>query len=240
VQDDEADFTLECSMMANVYAKALCTIVAADSPDGDGGCFPPRDSNRTQCSIQAANFHIPYRPHLLMDCIFGRPSGEPEKAEVTIYADPGPWIKGIQNGPVSTRGWCLQEREMSPRVLFFTHGRLMWECQTCTASEDEPRLQSKSFNTGLVARLSSSRALDTDQPYTIAKNRAGVQESVDKWQLLVEDFSRRGLSVPKDKLVAISGLVATVAERRPAKDVDKYLAGKVKHLPAIQPPCDPL
>ncbi|KAI9162914.1 Ubiquitin-conjugating enzyme [Paramyrothecium foliicola] len=225
VQDDENDFKHECSVMAQVYAQAACTIVASDSPDGDTGCFIPRDKDLMQATLRPTNLHIPYRRMGLMDCIFDRLKDEPEEAEVIMYANAGPWIKSVRNGAVSQRGWCLQEREMSPRALYFTRDRLMWECRTCTASEDEPKMEQKSLNQGLASHLSSARALDNNDPYTTAKNKAGVAVRINKWQLLVEDFSQRRLSFPKDKLIAISGLAATVAARQLSVEADDYLAG---------------
>ncbi|KAH6629965.1 heterokaryon incompatibility protein-domain-containing protein, partial [Chaetomium sp. MPI-SDFR-AT-0129] len=201
IQDDKKDFEVECSSMHLVYSQALCTIVAADSPDGDGGCFVPRNP------LMAKPYRLP---------------NEPDEAQVTIYPNFGPWVLGIQRGPVFRRGWCLQEREMSPRVLHYTRDRLMWECRECTAAEDKPELAAKKqTNESLAAHLSSARLLDDKDLHAVSKLASRVQLKSHKWDRLAEAYSRRRLSVVTDKLPAISGMARVLAERQP----DEYLAG---------------
>ncbi|KAH6844617.1 heterokaryon incompatibility protein-domain-containing protein [Chaetomium sp. MPI-CAGE-AT-0009] len=213
IQDDKKDFEVECSRMHLVYSQALCTIVAADSPDGDGGCFVPRNPAPFKpCVLTLKNLRFRGRT----------PAGpEPDEAQVTISPDFGPWIQGIQRSAVSRRAWCLQERELSPRVLHYTRDRLMWECRKCTASEDKPHLESKEKTdlefkrkTGpsATARLTSFRLLDM-----ASQGRVGS----GWWNDLVEAYSRRRLSVAADKLPAISGVARALAERQP----DEYFAG---------------
>lgn len=56
---------------------------------------------------------------------------------MTIYPNFGPWIKAVDRGPVSRRGLCLQERELSSRVLHFTRVGKVLECRECTAEGDK-------------------------------------------------------------------------------------------------------
>ncbi|KAK4140130.1 heterokaryon incompatibility protein-domain-containing protein [Dichotomopilus funicola] len=224
IQDDKKDFEVECSSMHLVYSQALCTIVAADSPDGDGGCFVPRNPLMAKpCVVTLKNLRRPYyRTNGIMDVIRGRFPNEPDEAQVTIYPNFGPWVQGIQRGPVFRRGWCLQEREMSPRVLHYTRDRLMWECRECTASEDKPELAAKKqTNESLAAHLSSARLLDDKDLHAVSKLASRVQLKSHKWDRLVEAYSRRRLSVATDKLPAISGMARVLAERQP----DEYFAG---------------
>lgn len=164
-----------------------------------------------------------YHTSSIMDVIRGRFPDEPDEAELTIYPNFGPWIKGVQSGAVFRRGWCLQEREMSPRMLHYTKDRLMWECRECTASEDNPELASKKMtNEELAPHLSSSRVLDDEALHVVSKLANRMQLRSHKWDKLVEAYSRRNLSVATDKLPAISGLAQVVADRQPG---DEYLAG---------------
>jgi hypothetical protein len=158
-----------------------------------------------------------------MDVVFGRCKDDPEEDSVTIYPNFGPWIKGIEHGAVFQRGWCLQERELSPRVLHYTQNRLMWECRECDASEDRPKMQSEaSAAAKLAAHLSSLRVMDDKEVHTVSNAQNRVLSKRHKWDALVGAYSRRKLSVKTDKLLAISGLAAALAKLLPE---DEYLAG---------------
>ncbi|KAK5996877.1 hypothetical protein PT974_02224 [Cladobotryum mycophilum] len=216
IQDDKNDFSSECSRMHLIYSKAYCTIAASDSPDGDGGCFLPRDVEKIQpCKVKLINLNIPYQRDGIMDIIWGRFPNDPHDAEVTIYPNFGPWIKSLQGGAIFSRGWCLQERELSPELL--------WECRECTAAEDEPEFESKSTNANLAPHLSRFRVLDENTMYTYSTTRSGIQWQVHKWDMIAEAFSEKKLTVSTDKLPAVSGIAAVIAQWHDANDV--YLAG---------------
>ena len=158
-----------------------------------------------------------------MDIVFGRRKNDPEEAEVTIYPNFGPWIKAVDRGPVSRRGWCLQERELSPRVLHFTRDRIVWECRECTAEEDKREMVSKAQAAqNKAAHLSSLRVMDDRNLHTVSSTQNRLLTHVPKWDVLAEAYSRRRLSVQEDKLRAISGLAASLSKLRPE---DEYLAG---------------
>lgn len=156
-----------------------------------------------------------------MDIIWGRFKTDPDDAEVIFYPNFGPWIKALQSGPVFSRGWCLQERELSNRVVHYTKERLLWECRECIASEDEPEMQPKEASRNLALHLSPYRLLDNTSLTTAASSKSGVKQDVSKWELVVKDYSERNLSVPEDKLPAVSGLAAIMGSWLH----DDYLAG---------------
>ncbi|KAJ3455290.1 hypothetical protein MRS44_013890 [Fusarium solani] len=199
IQDDRSDFEVEC--------------------DGDGGCFLPRDAEGAKAVTYRA-INQRYRRSLESADYF---NAHPDSADLTIYPSFGPWIKGINQGPVFRRGWCLQEREMSPRVLHFTKSRILWECRETIASEDAPEMVSKAArDLELGSYLSTARLLDDEKTTVTLKTKGGTIYEGSKWPRIVEAYSHRSLSVVADKLPAISGLAATVALQRPD---DTYLAG---------------
>lgn len=158
-----------------------------------------------------------------MDIVFGRRDNDPEEAEVTIYPNFGHWIKAVERGPVSRRGWCLQERELSPRVLHFTRDRMLWECRECMAEEDKREMASKAQAAEKrAAHLSSLRVMDDQGLHTVSSTQNRLLTHIPKWDVLAEAYSRRRLSVQVDKLLAISGLAASLSRLRPE---DEYLAG---------------
>lgn len=171
--------------------------------------------------MRLASLHRPNIHSSDVDLMSGRPSDEPLSAEVTIYPNFGPWMKSLQKGPVFSRGWCLQERELCNRVLHFTAERLLWECRQCTASEDEPKFKSKTENANLAPHLSTFRVLDDKSLYTTSSTNTGVKKRRSKWEAVVEAYSERNLSVKQDKLPAVSGIAAIIGNWQN----DEYLAG---------------
>ena len=158
---------------------------------------------------------------------FGRRhANEPARSNVHIYQNYGPFIDCIK-GPLSSRGWTLQERELSPRILHYTKDQVLWECRECTASEASPKLEPKSPKQlgGESGTHSFDSSLPASERLVIVKQTAGilswrlldqtsgerVEAVMRKWYALVEGYSRRQLTVKRDKLPAISGMAAEVA-----------------------------
>ncbi|XXH04541.1 hypothetical protein Hte_010958 [Hypoxylon texense] len=195
VQDDASDFSRECSRMHMIYSRALCTIAAMDSENGDGGCFVPRDELRVKpCAIPFTDGPSWYKI-------------------VQVYPNFGNWLDAT-SGPLGSRGWSLQEYQLSPRVLIYTKKRLLWECRTHRASEDKTGMELK-YGVEQVRRLLdynpiTFRSLELDQ------------DILDRWYEMVDAYSGRDLTYPTDKLPALSGIAAVVGKLRPD---DRYLAG---------------
>lgn len=199
VQDDPADFFRECSRMYMIYSRALCTIAAMDSEDGDGGCFIPRD------------------PYQVKPCEISFEDGPSDYRILRISPNFGSWLDAV-SGPLGSRGWALQEHQLSPRVLIYTKKRLLWECRTHRASEDRPRMETK-YGVGRVTQL--RRRLLDHNPVALRPSEI-KKELLDRWYDLVDDYSRRDLTHYTDKLPAFSGIAAVVGKLRPK---DTYLAG---------------
>lgn len=199
IQDDQKDLEEQCAVMNLVYLISFCTISASDSKDCRGGCFIPRD------------------PLRIRNCVLTYKSTDSQTtAHVTIHPNFGHWMTAL-NGPLSSRGWTLQERQLSLRILHYTKLRVLWECRECTPSEDQPEIKQKSeTNQFIHDDFNSWRFLDNVQDTHI----------YEKWYKLVEMYSGRQLSMSSDKLPAISGLAAEVKHRNPD---DMYLAGLWKN-----------
>lgn len=113
IQDDPMDVDRECAEMSNIYTYSYCTIAASDSADGSGGCFKQfNTSSNSTCSFRC------------------RSIDNTRSAEIKIYQGFDDWISAV-NGPLQKRGWALQERHLSPRILHFTNLRLLFECRVC-------------------------------------------------------------------------------------------------------------
>lgn len=125
--------------------------------------------------------------------------------------------------PLSSRGWVVQERLLSPRVLHFTNDRLMWEC------EESPSLH-EAFPSGV---LGSGKPFDISlQPFNCfpaEKPHRDPMEHFFEWARIVQRYSDCQLTYPeKDKLVAFSA----VAQRFSAVFGPDYYAGHFqRHFP---------
>ncbi|KAN0117832.1 HET domain containing protein [Hyaloscypha variabilis] len=118
----------------------------------------------------------------------------------------GRTLRPIGN-PLYLRGWALQERILSPRVLIFADTGLYWECQASSISHVVQDHQDKFFPAiawGVRGRLKLA-----GEPGRMA------------WSGIVQDYSSRALTLERDKLPALSG-VATLYSSLTKYD---YLAG---------------
>jgi hypothetical protein len=122
----------------------------------------------------------------------------------------------LKSEPLSSRGWVLQERLLSPRTLHYSEGQMYWECQNIVLGEDGsiltrmfPQVKTISESRQNAMQISSDPAF------------ASSQYIADEWLKLVEVFCTRKLTMEYDKLVAISGLANIVAQ----KSGDEYYAG---------------
>lgn len=97
-------------------------------------------------------------------------------------ADP----ESLLEEPLYQRGWTLQETVLSRRLVHFAKDQLYWSCRSVNHSEDEMYI----VETSTLEELCS-------QPGVAAHNL---------WWSWLEDYSRRKLSMPQDKLPAIAGL----------------------------------
>ncbi|KAE9366929.1 HET-domain-containing protein [Stipitochalara longipes BDJ] len=127
---------------------------------------------------------------------------QPEKASNGYYSD-------SCDGPLHLRAWTLQERLLSRRVLGFASNQMYWECRG-------HKLQQESGY-----RITPPGHLTLLRPFEAEDDLRSL------WHRLVEEYSERRLSDPRDKLVALEGLV----ERFSVTAADMCVAGLWKrHL----------
>ncbi|KAL8708235.1 MAG: hypothetical protein Q9225_007632 [Loekoesia sp. 1 TL-2023] len=112
------------------------------------------------------------------------------------------------NAELNKRAWPLQERILSPAVLHYGRDQLLWECNS-------NHLYSETGDTedwgGIVIRLSDMAG---------APHAFGPR---DLWDCIVDDYTDRQLSVPSDRLRALSGLAAKLRKDRTRSG--RYVAG---------------
>ncbi|KAK3897968.1 heterokaryon incompatibility protein-domain-containing protein [Staphylotrichum tortipilum] len=106
---------------------------------------------------------------------------------------------------IHQRAWTLQEHVLSPRLLVFSHWQLLWHCSSCGEQDGYSISGRKYF------RLLGLGSLD---------------EIFDEggWHTIVQNYSRRKLSFPSDRLLAISAISEKVHASRSGQ-LGQYLAG---------------
>lgn len=138
IQDDEDDWRQQSSQMGLVFAKSFCTLAAIDAFSDstvDMGLMVPRDAVPAKISIKAA-FQVQYDSsqvdqsgderhflrgeavdtHSLSDIAWG-------KRDFDIDFQYTSFDTSIKNSAWTTRGWILQERLLSTRIIYFTKER---------------------------------------------------------------------------------------------------------------------
>ena len=189
IQSDEdmSDWTYESGRMEDVYSFSHCNIFTSVSEDSSQGLFRSR------------NPHSLYSPKLTLTT--RGLATDPHSLEFHIQ-DKHIWDQNVTLGVLNSRGWVFQERMLAPRVLCFSHDQLFWEWRHRRACETYP-LQDGSWDYGLESNGRDLRA--------ILELSRGAGKFRD-WEYLVEVYSRKNLTNPKDKLVALSGVAKRFAK----------------------------
>jgi hypothetical protein len=205
IQNDDKDWTEQSSLIADIYENAYVTLCATASSSDDGGCYSS----------------IP--PHWMPQKILARKRDGTEY-EVYIRQELDkrhipPWCMatgGIyrSNFPLMTRAWAYQERLLSPRLVHFAMGEVMWECSELSLCECFQRE---------TDRPSPFLEMNTEKQLHRNVLLAPIPGAAEKhWRQIVFAYSGLDLSLEKDKLPALSGVAKQMSKRRPG---DEYLAG---------------
>ncbi|ORY68855.1 heterokaryon incompatibility protein-domain-containing protein [Pseudomassariella vexata] len=205
VQDSAADWDAEASEMAAVYSSAYVTLAASGSADGTQGCRTQRDQ-------------VPY-----IDVPINGGELEPESMTQRRYrvcAWPNFSDYHINRDPLHSRGWCLQERELSPRIAHFSSDTVRWECRKTHASLVFPWLNTNAF-------LGYPRIFDYDDSGrrhpklnpTLGGDMTGdgLLQAASEWLRLVRMYSAKNLTKQTDMLPAIGGLARAYAKFTPGE-----------------------
>lgn len=119
----------------------------------------------------------------------------------------------------NTRGWVLQERFLSRRIIYFGRWQIYWECQEMTQKEDGTHDGSEIMSAG-IAR-GKGDFLKELRMYGFASRVRSVLPGKfgdellgpSFWTDVVKDYSKRQLTFDTDKIEAING-VAKAMKRR--------------------------
>lgn len=249
IQDDQQDWEREASDMARIYRDSYFTISASGSSDSHSGCFPRRVKNSyispgTRClgyetpreasgpRSHVVDYEHSSRPgernriYLFEEWLSGSKSPEPQ---ITKIGDFGRSFDPISDQPLSSRGWTLQERLLSPRMIHYATDQMYFECESHLVSEDgfkfpyAPWSLKYCISTQLAGH--EEHGLSKDSGISFVEGEHAELGPSGRWSggwlSLVEDYSKRSLSVSNDKLSAVAGVARVIAE----ETSDHYFAG---------------
>ncbi|EPE33301.1 heterokaryon incompatibility protein [Glarea lozoyensis ATCC 20868] len=188
----------QSTLMTEIYQRGVFNIAASAAGDGF-----------------LDYFSIPRPP------TFTPPWGNQEKIELHV-ARRNSLYEHLSGAPLNQRGWVLQERLLSPRILHFTRYQMYWECyQTLASEEYQHELPSDLED----FRSTQNMAGDWLRMDAESCNRQYLH---DRFYHVVQEYSGCALTKPQDKLIAISGIARILQQ----KLEDEYVAGFwLKSLP---------
>jgi hypothetical protein len=191
IQDSAEDWQRESASMCDIYSNATITISADGSLDCEGGCFvSSAHRNLTIATIPCQD------PKGGITNIYLRRLGIQQEANGSHAT------QDISRPRLDTRGWTLQERLLSPRVLHCTSTELVWQCSArvsceCQIMEEEAA--------GFIF-----------EPFrTLYVKDVADQGKRFDWRRIVVEYTQRDLSQHTDRLPAISGFAAAISKTLP-------------------------
>lgn len=199
IQDSRADWQTESSRMGSVYKNATLTIAAADAKDGSEGCFFPRQE--------------PEIPAVQLLC-----RSTQGMYRMSVGLARGTFEGTASRSVLSTRGWVLQEKVLSRRILYFGREQVHFECQHHSVSEDG---HCSPYHNSLKRSFDLRRYPGRENRNLKPPEWASNLHLFTRWGNLVREYSRRTLTQSTDKLVAISGLANEIGIRSGAR----YMVG---------------
>ncbi|KAJ9658316.1 hypothetical protein H2198_003746 [Neophaeococcomyces mojaviensis] len=225
--DAGADWRHQATLMGKIYQNALCTIAVHAISDPDEsfskGIFRERNVGLVTPFASAASIAKADNTYLPVSNYYLIPEYD--------------WAAGVARSPLSRRGWVIQERHLSQRILHFTEDQIFFECYETVQTEGWPGghpVQS----IGRIQRITTdlqALILHRADKIRYADQAAITQKLLDDplvaWYRMAYTYAGTDLTFPTDKLIAISGLARAMAPFVSASPAD-YLAGVwVRSLP---------
>ncbi|KAF7552043.1 hypothetical protein G7Z17_g4595 [Cylindrodendrum hubeiense] len=234
VQDSSEDKAREIAAMAQVYKNAWVTISAAKSSGASDSFTKPRaDLQGIAGTCFNMEMIVPKDVKSLLAWI-DRHRNNPEysnlayREEVKTLFQMTPWFldknaweddlstiwlagkasgrkrqdlveaPSLEDEPISKRGWTLQETWLSRRMLIYGSAQVLWQCREGSKADGGQA----PYHNRATRRPHFSRPLDG----------AKIRILSSLWKDLLQDFSKRRLSDPADKLNALQGIIHELEE----------------------------
>lgn len=194
IQNDKDDWGSESLQMASIYKNARLVISAAGASNCNAGLFSLRNP---------PDIYDIAKSDGTRSAVYVRP-----KTDHQDFTSRKENSRSKCHNPLFTRAWAFQERLAARRVLHFCLDEMVWECNSgirCECGSLQNTGPLESLKSGQL-RLAASRHL---------------YQSLEHWDEVVRQFTRRKLTYNSDRLPALSSL----AEQLGSIKLDGYYAG---------------
>lgn len=124
LQDSPEDWDLESSRMQNVYKNATLAIAATMTSNANAGILG-------HCMLPKDTYSLP----LYYDSSATKMRGTLHSRRSNVR--PGR-SQRLPRGPLTERGWTVQEKVLSTRTIHFGHEEIAWDCNTFVEIDAEP------------------------------------------------------------------------------------------------------
>ncbi|KAM5341793.1 hypothetical protein ACJ41O_014824 [Fusarium nematophilum] len=179
IQGPDGDFNTESQKMEDVFSSAYCVIAASCARDQWDGFLKDRPSS----SRRFATFN----------------RGRDSPLYVCQFLDD--FNMDVLEGPLSKRGWVLQERVLARRSIFFTDTQIYWECGDGVRCETLTHMKNE-----LAAFLGDPNFPQAAIHSERADRETSRGEKILYYQDLYKTYSKLAFSKPEDRSVAMNGL----------------------------------
>ncbi|CAM1504626.1 Fc.00g022170.m01.CDS01 [Cosmosporella sp. VM-42] len=189
---DDTEWLEEGSRMGTIYQNAICTIAATASLHANQG-FLGRTGNRD----------FPADPVV----VYVKDGDEGHQKKHYLPVTVPSFYDCVSHSPLNSRGWVVQERALSTRIIHFTEHGVFWECGSLKAHNVYGTLQNRDD-------FPSCRSRET--LLSVARTKRTRHVCPVEWFHFVKQYSYTGFTNPQDRLLALSSV---------AKAVQPYLGG---------------
>ncbi|CCC12101.1 unnamed protein product [Sordaria macrospora k-hell] len=231
IQDDLSDWEVESAQMATVYRNAYLTIAAGTAASSDEGFLQGRKHAAGEPGNQV------YQALWPLTHEEGEEGGEMNVKTATklaarilpyfIHAPIHPSSMSQNPLPLDTRGWTLQERALSTRLLRFSTHELSWSCLSvpweCECGHKEYPSPSILSLRSLSAISSWTSTTEPDPADPYRDKQTQVMHLWQSWDAIVTEYNSRKLTQYLDKLPAVSGMAKVFEELTGSSD-GEYIA----------------
>ncbi|SCV61296.1 unnamed protein product [Fusarium fujikuroi] len=190
VQDDSVEINDQLNAMVDFYKRADILISAASASQSDEGFLQPRSIDQSYGSI----FQLRYKWNL---------SGQEGQGSL-LFSEKNLNCASDKN-PVDMRIWTFQEHLVSSRVIFFGSRQVRWKCKEYVNLVDggEYSISHDDLEYQLDVAFSPSSYPD--------ENLVEKNWRVQAWLEVIEHYSRRQYTQPKDRLPAFYETISRLA-----------------------------
>lgn len=210
IQDSGEDWEREALLMSHVYGRSACNIAAMGIPGVDG-CFAERN------------------PLAFFPCYVTDTDDGGAVYALSQYQTPSTMFSagGVTKPPLLYRGWVLQERLLSSRMLYFGGPQLYWEC-CCQRLAESWAFESQltmERHFGISSAFSSKAHFqvlcDTptvSDPDLKTDSNANALVPIDvirsllHWQEILTTYLETQLTFTTDRLIALAGIAQAIED----------------------------